>query len=491
MRIISLYIDKYRIIEDFNINFDFEHCTTVIIGKNGTGKTTLIECFTKIFSNLLKAENLSQLKETLFPFKFDIKYLLKTEKSIETKFLGEVFTNYIVIEISNLEDKVNIILHEGDKSYENTDNIIKYLRTIGEDISYLLPDKIVTYYSGISEIISNNFKDFQKQKILGSLDGETKMEQPYFHFLPENFPIILIGLLSYQFGDVPTLLSKKFFISGFDNISINLKKPKWARAKSRDFWGARGDLKIFLERLKEACQKVYFEDNKITFVIKNINQLQNIWEFYGSEKGLFEYLVSLQANDLIEIISISLEKNGITIPHQRLSEGEMQLLTIIGVKELLAADNSLFLLDEPDTYLHPEWKVIFFDDLFLSGIENITIDSEYPEINAHFIVTTHSPMLISNLRSGDVINFDSGKPRRYTGRTFGKDTNTILVETMKSVERTPLFDILVRELENLIKENKIIEAREKLNFLKKYLRENEPILIRLESIIKRKEIINK
>ena len=70
MRILSLYIEKQKILKSFNIVFNSDDSTTVIIGKNGSGKTTLIECFTKIFSNLVKVENLSQLKETLFPFIF-------------------------------------------------------------------------------------------------------------------------------------------------------------------------------------------------------------------------------------------------------------------------------------------------------------------------------------------------------------------------------------------------------------------------------------
>src|SRR5690606_9288699 len=75
-----------------------------------------------------------------------------------------------------------------------------------------------------------------------------------------------------------------------------------------------------------------------------------------------------------------------------LSEGEQQAIIIKGLTELLSEKNSLFLFDEPDTYLHPKWQRQFITD-----IEN-TIDSSHNSENS-FVIATHSPQLLSNAQS--------------------------------------------------------------------------------------------
>ena len=426
MRFLKLKIDNYKVLDNLEINFSPKYSTTIIIGKNGTGKTTIVECLTEIFSNLLKVKDVADLQKLKFPFDFEIAYLLRKEKSIETSFYGESYVDYIGVEYKYKGGSLTILLHYADKIFENVKEISKFLRNQGESIKYILPDNIILYYSGISEIIYNKFHDFQDEIILGSLDGETKVDQPFFYFLPENLSSILTGLLSFEFGDVPNILLDKFGISGFNEIRIIVKKPSWAKSKStaEDFWGAKGDLSIFLERLKSNSSLTSIENDRLVFFINSTNQLSNIWSYYGSEKRLFEYLVSLQANGLIEDIEIDLFKNNLSMNHNRLSEGEKQLLIIIGLKELLAADNSLFILDEPDTFLHPEWKRDFIYSF-------LTEDSELVDKN-FYIVTTHSPNVISGLKREQlkILENNNGKSnlRDFTFNPYGQRVDKILLD---------------------------------------------------------------
>lgn len=426
MRFLKLKIDNYKVLDNLEINFSPNHSTTVVIGKNGAGKTTIVECLTEIFSNFFKTKDVSELQKLQFPFDFEMIYLLRKEKSIETSFHGESYVDYIGVEYIFRDGHLTIRLHYADKVFENAKEISKFLRNKGESIKYILPDNLILYYSGISEVIYNEFHNFQEEIILGSLDGEAKVDQPFFYFLPKNLPSILTGLLSFEFGDVPDILHDKFGISGFSEIRIIVKKPSWAKAKSttEDFWGAKGDLAIFLERLKSNSSLSSVENDRLVFFINSANQLFNIWSYYGSEKRLFEYLVSLQANGLVEDIEIDLQKNDLTINHERLSEGEKQLLTIIGLKELLAADNSLFILDEPDTYLHPEWKRDFIFSF-------LTEDPELVDKNFYF-VTTHSPNVISGLKREQLKILENiegkSKLRDFTFNPYGQRVDKILLD---------------------------------------------------------------
>jgi ABC-type cobalamin/Fe3+-siderophores transport system ATPase subunit len=46
---------------------------------------------------------------------------------------------------------------------------------------------------------------------------------------------------------------------------------------------------------------------------------------------------------------------------EQLSEGELQLLTVLGLMRLTDQAECLFLLDEPDSHLNPLWKLRYFE----------------------------------------------------------------------------------------------------------------------------------
>ncbi|REA63443.1 hypothetical protein DSL64_03060 [Dyadobacter luteus] len=424
MKLLKLDINNFKLFENLSVDFLASGHVAVFIGKNGSGKTTLIESLTQIFATLLGTKDFKSLEKETFPFQFSIVYLLRREKVTETAMFGQSFVNYIGVEVS-FEDKPHIKLFEGSDVIEGLPKIEKHLRSKGEELAYILPDNFVVYYSGISNSIYDIYNIFQRDLITGTLTGEIRFDQPFYYFRPQDLPAILIGLLSYEYGDVPETLEKQFGISGFSTIRLNFKKPRWAKPKStpEDFWGAMGELNQFMNILKGAT-KAKFQPDSITFSISDKSQLENIWSFYGTEKRIFEYLVSLQSNDFLESIDLNLIKNGRDVSFNNLSEGEKQLLIITGLKELLAGHNSLFLLDEPDTYLHPEWKREFVYNLF---------EEEEEDLFKNFsIITTHSPNVLSALKKGqlNVLVNENGKSRikNISFNPYGKPVDDILTD---------------------------------------------------------------
>ena len=87
------------------------------------------------------------------------------------------------------------------------------------------------------------------------------------------------------------------------------------------------------------------------------------------------------------------------ISFNQLSEGELQLLTVLGLMRITSQDHCLFLLDEPDTHLNPIWKLRYFDE-----IEKVIRRNEAQTIagNSQIIITTHDPMMIGSLRREQV-----------------------------------------------------------------------------------------
>jgi len=419
MKIKELWVEDYKLLQDFKITLDEQ--LVVLIGQNGSGKSTLLEFVAKIFYDLYEHFVLGKGEEKP---KFDFKLRYEIEYS---------YNNYEIYITANKKTKeyyeINIKRNdENSKKYSKS----QINQEFDSDYKDMLPQNVVMYYSGISETLEVKFKTFQKENFIDkSLDGTINIEQPFFYFLPENFSTILIGLLSYQFGDVPKILEEQFNITKFESINIMLKKPSWAKPKAqvKEFWGAKGDLAIFLTRmlaiLDSNARKI--SNDNISFNFTTQEQLQGIWEFYGEEKKFFEYLTTLQANDLIEDIEIKINKGGEIIFHNNLSEGEKQLLIILGLKELLSTENTLFLLDEPDTYLHPKWQRDFVQKIL---VQEDTLDSK-----TSFIVTSHSANIISGLRKKQlkVIGKEDNRAilKDISFNPYGKPVDMLLIDFFK------------------------------------------------------------
>jgi ABC-type uncharacterized transport system ATPase subunit len=108
----------------------------------------------------------------------------------------------------------------------------------------------------------------------------------------------------------------------------------------------------------------------------------------------FRDLESTYVSELIEEVRIRvrLKKNDGSVTFRELSEGEQQLLTVLGLLRFTAEDESLFLLDEPDTHLNPRWSVDY-----ISYLKKFITSGTRQEETSHILLTTHNPLAIAEL----------------------------------------------------------------------------------------------
>ncbi len=81
---------------------------------------------------------------------------------------------------------------------------------------------------------------------------------------------------------------------------------------------------------------------------------------------------------------------------KNLSDGEHQLLHTLGLCLLFKNTQSLFLLDEPETHLNPDWRANFVSRLH---------ESFNGSVGHEMLVTTHTPFLISDSTPEKVLAF--------------------------------------------------------------------------------------
>ena len=161
------------------------------------------------------------------------------------------------------------------------------------------------------------------------------------------------------------------------------------------------------EVVKNEFIKIYKKEEEwyhLSMEIRNV--LNNLFQFDIFSKMIIE----LFDMDLSEKI-----RN-----YSELSLGEREfLLTESLVREKLNSDNILLLLDEIDSFYHPNWSKDLINNLIQILSKN----------NVHIVISSHSPFILSDIPKENVIFLEKGKqvyPFDDGKQTFGSNIHTLL-----------------------------------------------------------------
>jgi predicted ATPase len=207
----------------------------------------------------------------------------------------------------------------------------------------------------------------------------------------------------------PFRLREKRRSGKFEEVDINEGDPR--------FWYARGNVvSEFLDQLwqvawapieQEVSQQIDFrgrseKQRQLYLFVPSHAKLQELGALVGGQDSFFRYAEGAYIGDLIEEVRITVKKrdeHGGKVSFTQLSEGELQMLTVLGLMRITREDHCLFLLDEPDTHLNPIWKLRYFDDIegVLGAHEAAASHGE-----SQILITTHDPMLLGSLRREQV-----------------------------------------------------------------------------------------
>ncbi|SMC59336.1 AAA family ATPase [Moheibacter sediminis] len=484
MQLLNLYIKDYKLLSDFEINFtegfQNEDTFNVIIGENGAGKTTLLEGILKIFGNLYEANTLQDIEKKIksIDFKFTISYFIRAERVLEeTSISKDSRIDYIKLQFSNI-DKNWIRLEYTDSIFDN-DDVNNFLFKTQYLVKDLLPKNVVLYYAGfdgrLSKLTQKFTYDFFKDWFTFVSEDSDKqtlglnINAPIFHFNPNQFNLLLFSLFCKESGDVYKFIREKFGIVGFTDITLVLKSPSWSKGSSKEFWGAKGIIKDALDKFNKASQESEFLKRGISFSYFIPDVLFNLSGYstddsFASEKDIFQTLLALDIMGLLDKVQITLvkeiapEKN-IEISSQDLSEGEKQLLSIYGLKQIISTnDESLFLFDEPDTFLHPKWKKEFFKNLYYDT------DGVKSTFNDFDIITTHSPEIIGGIKHNILLRrLMEGKVSDKEYFVKGRDYNSILFEAFGTEKSSDIGKDLLSSFYDFLESKQLDKAKQVLD----------------------------
>ena len=330
MRLQKLKINsRFKNLEHFEIDFSSKDGITVLIGNNGSGKSNIIEAMSSIFAGLYD----NRYNPT---FNYTLTYTKDTYK-VDVKFENSIY-----------EYKINDV--------------------VGNLRSEHLPSQVISSYSGEeSRLWDTYYKPFYDE-YTNALRGATLPNSKLIYINRYYWNIALLTLHFYDFAtfsDIRGFCQDTLKIATFNSVTFDFDIPK---------------LETWLINPNPVTNFIIqINPNKyasITLTLDEFKQrLNNI-----NERDVFRYFSASfmpKENKVITNIKIDFNNN---LKGDVLSEGEKKMLLIMFILEVVGDENSLILLDEPDSHIHLSKK---------DEIQKLL--SRYS--NRDNIITTHSPTL--------------------------------------------------------------------------------------------------
>lgn len=497
MRIKSLWISEYKNLKDFTIEFDTSNPLNIIIGANGSGKSNFLEALALIFKELYLIKEVlyytdKELGDTIF--KRDTFNLSLLSLSFDYKMCMETNKNEIIeIKYSKKE------IYEFKKNSE-------YL-SLYYGLNYL-PRNILVNYSGNAKRIENivNKYIFEKTKIESKVSDIEDFQEYYDK--PKDYDFNGLSLYNERMLDLIILSnfyldinfdSALFQILGiekFENIEFNFDIPKELpkgygtyRYEGKEKFSYEeikyhflsGDSRTILEILEKFGEiKTSRYSGYISKISLNSIQLYKLFEkledeYFISHEDFFEYLFSLfksiRVRDVKLHFMINKGDKPIVIETNDLSEGERQFILNTGISDLFSNSKSLFLLDEPDTYLHPKWQRLLPEFLNKSSIKG------------QIFMTTHSPITLGKVKKESIKIFKDGHVYVPSSDSMNRDISDILEEIMGVSPRPKEIQEKINEFYEAIAYLEKNKAKEILRNLSSELSESDPFLIESKMLL--------
>ena len=447
MKVKKLHLQNYGRFDELQMEFapndEIKGNVTIIVGNNGAGKSQVLQALLDNLSNVI-GYILSGMKE---------------QKKEEDWVFFKNITGHTVPELS-IRNNSNYTQIDTEILFSNKNSFV----------SVYSERKGVNINNGSNVKISNNlFENLQYfvNKIMSNTIDKT------------NFPILAF------YGTARNI--EKVEIdehSDKDNHRILMGYAGYGHAES----GYKRFFRWFRENEDLENENKKNLSNKILELIdsNNTNQIDYIKDVITEFKGNKKLQCVRQAIELFtdfENIHIErqdapkmfVEKDGEKLDVNQLSQGEKSLLALVGdIARRLAIlnpslDNPLHgegvvLIDEVDLHLHPKWQQNLIDKL----------TQTFP--NVQFIVTTHSPHIVSDNPDVLVYILDNGELRQYRN-SYGEDANTLLNGVFGVAERTPEIAEKFHKVGDYISNNELDKAKELIDELSKILSKNHTQLL--------------
>jgi predicted ATPase len=437
MRLDAVTIGAWKNLREFCVDFDEKSPYTVLVGENGAGKSNLIEALTFIFRNLDL--------DLAAPFAYELKYRCR-DHNIRVLAEGDRSPTFEVFDPQQ-------------KTYREIQKR-RFMEIDGAGKPLFRPAFVFGYYSGPSDRLASLYEEHRRRyyrliiqpeakRAIKPVDSNALRRLFYAQTLHGQFALLAFFMDSENGtgAEDREFLREYLQIDGLDSVLFALKRPPWSTSGKKGgdprFWKAEGEVRDFLDRLYTAALLPMRMDRRIPVDLKKDPLVESLYLFlpgpealaevyrsYGSQYAFFTALESTYISKVLAEVRTRVRMTeavgGGAVTYRDLSEGEQQLLLVLGLLKFTAEDEALFLLDEPDTHLNPVWSTQYLE--FLDRFIQLKKRGE----TCHIIMTSHDPLVFSRLERTEVQVFTRDKEGRVSAKPPAQDPRGMGIEAILS-----------------------------------------------------------
>ena len=391
MRLKYLWIEDFKNLKNFEIDFEKGNGLTMLIGTNGSGKSNILECISAIFSDAYS--NLCTM---------NCKYLLIYEKEGQVVYIANTsntapdtstYTQILALPCNRTPDgkSSKIKRHLDAGAYTETlkrgdlveriakedklcdlpapsDGYESFMIQRPTRTDVYLPSKVIAIYSGEDDRLYDTYfrqpyMDFSRKLI--KQDRFVKLRLQYI-----NKHFWWIAMLVLALGDLDNtpFFEDELHISKILTVRFFFDQREVARNRYQP-----------LKNLISHINPDNYEEVEVTFdALKDYFSEQNygmhIFNIFN-QGAMSETLRTIKHVDITFATGFGL---------LALSEGEKKQLLFKLLYDYLAEEDSLILLDEPDAHIHETKKKELYHTLL----------EMKDTVSRQILLTSHSPTLV-------------------------------------------------------------------------------------------------
>ena len=519
MKIQKISIEKFKGLKDFEVvlsddNYVSKFNLSIIIGENATFKTTLLELMLDFFKEL----RIDKEAKYAIHYEFNGKnYVGRFEvneyiKDVTCRKIHAYSFSYALIDrLRKLDKKFSSVNSErqtiGEFSkqlflnvnrknkYQDVNKILNYLESSIDDLQFLIVSKRrnTVFKVRIDEFSETLFLVDKMVHYMLSQNEQTSIA--YRRYLDGDLEAINRFIFRKKTEDL------RIYFSSLDYHTVNIHKV-FQLAIEGEYYYIEKDIvsrhKFFFQMLENDDSLFNYNGDAGVFQIKAKHILNMFIYFIYIQENMSAALIGSTSNELNSkrlaldyvhaqeikrvnpqfvddainlyenvfriplVSSVSLRKYGEMIDISDLSSGELSFgLRSIDLLDKIQ-DNSIVLIDEPEVHLHPKWIKSYVS----------LLDELFSNVKSHFIITTHSPVLVNNVYASNLIVLrrerDLIKQIKVNINPFAKELDELLKEVFYTdITQTKIIDKYIKETSKLIKNKKTrlkgIEKYEKLD----------------------------
>ncbi len=381
-----------------------------------------------------------------------------TGKTSILKSINLLYANIINQIVNRKELKQNLNIELDDIKYGKTQTKL--------EADFFIENQLISYNRTMIRKSGKRSQDLESLKILASIFQDKYMSDEK----QENIPIFVNYGTNRLVLDIPIRIRTKHqfdIYAAFDKAIEN-------RIDFRTFFEWFRNQEDYENECKVQNADLQFTDKALDSVKKAMLVMLD---------GCTNLRVARKPR-----LEMKVDKNGVGLNVSQLSDGEKCTMALFGdlARRLTIAnpnlDNPLLgegvvLIDEIELHMHPFWQ------------RNVVGKLRETFPNIQFIITTHSPIVLSEIDDEFNIYFLQNKEASSEVIEFkrldGFDANYILEEFMGTKSMNSKTETLISDIYRLINGRLFEEAEEKVNHLKELTDATNKDVIRAGMLIKR------